>query len=94
MSPLETYLTHLNTLNPDYCSFTADKGKKYFKVVQTTHGGYRQRSVHAFVDIETNDVYKAAGWKAPAKGARMNLVRDMDRIRQVADIYTSYLYLS
>jgi hypothetical protein len=30
----------------------------------------RDDSVHCFVDRETGAILKAAGWKAPAKGAR------------------------
>ena len=41
-------------------------GQKFIRIVNPVHG----RSVHAFVDIATGDLLKAAGWKAPAKGAR------------------------
>jgi hypothetical protein len=50
-----------------------DRLVKWWKVVQVAYG---QRSVHAFLDPATGDVYKAAGWKAPAKGARYNLLDD------------------
>jgi hypothetical protein len=59
-------------------------------------GGFAlvNRHVHAFVEIETGDLLKAAGWKAPAKGARGNILDDADfaRILSVADPYGSYLY--
>ena len=32
------------------------------------------RSVHAFVDMKTGEVYKPASVKAPAKGVRFNLL--------------------
>lgn len=49
-------------------------GAKYVRIVMDTHPGQRYgRSVHAFVDLATGDLYKAAGWKAPAKGARGNI---------------------
>ena len=38
---------------------------KYIRVTETD--GY-QRSVHCFIDRATGSVYKAAGWKAPARG--------------------------
>jgi len=71
-------------------TFTANMGKKYFKIV-TDNG--TQRSVHCFVDLEGN-VYKAAGWAAPAKGVRYNLynVEDVVTLRNVAGYHSSYLY--
>jgi len=49
-------------------------GRKYAKVINVTHGG--SRSVHAFVDIKTGDVYMPAGWNAPAKRVRFNLLNN------------------
>jgi len=34
--------------------------------------------VVAFIEKTTGDVYKPAGWNAPAKGVRYNLVNDID----------------
>jgi len=45
------------------------KNQKRAKVI--THNG--QTSVYCFVDIATGDILKAAGWSAPAKGARGNI---------------------
>lgn len=77
--------------------FLIEPGRKYFKIIQyDTYDGKIQpdghRSVHAFVDKLTGDLYKAAGWKAPAKGARYNLFTDMEKLRFVTDVYGSYLY--
>ena len=71
-------------------TFTANMGKKYFKIV-IDNG--TQRSVHCFVDLQGN-VYKAAGWAAPAKGVRYNLFNadDMLKLRTVAGHHSSYLY--
>ena len=68
---------------------SVENGRKYFKLV-TQHPG--QRSVHSFVDRVTGDVLKAAGWAAPAKGARFNLVTGMDGLLMSIDPYGSYLY--
>ena len=92
-SAVETYIAHLNSLNPTYIQFSVSTGKRFLKVIghyvdSNSMGG----SVHAFIEKETLDLYKAASYKAPAKGARFNLVNDMDQIKQVADIYTTYLY--
>ena len=65
-------------------------GRKYFKLV--TVNSERSRSVHSFVDRVTGDVLKAAGWSAPAKGVRFNLVTGMNELLAVVDPYGSYLY--
>ena len=63
--------------------------KKYTKIIQTTHGS---DSVHAFLENDTLDIYKAATWNSPAKDARYNLFTDFDRILEVCDHHGSYLY--
>ncbi len=45
--------------------FTVDTGRKYHKVMMTTDGG--NRSVHAFVDKKTGEVYKPASIKSLPK---------------------------
>jgi hypothetical protein len=71
--------------------FAVLAGRKYDKVVQTSYG---QRSVHAFVERATGQLYKAAGWNAPAKGARYDLSTEESFKATVAaaDQYGSYLY--
>lgn len=81
------YLGHLQTLTADAVEFIP--GRKFGKVV---FAGKWQRSVHSFVDLSTGDLLKAAGWNAPAKGARYNLLRELDKVTAVADPYGSYLY--
>lgn len=53
-------------------TFGITRGSKYAKITITTYG---QTSVHCFVDSEGN-IYKAAGWKVPAKGIRGNINDD------------------
>ena len=65
--------------------------KKYTKIIQTDHGN---DSVHAFLENETLDIYKAATWNAPAKDARYNLFRDFDRVLEVCEPNGGYLYKS
>ena len=55
-----------------YAVFTVMPGNKYDRIVAKPHNS-SQSHVYAFVDIEGN-VYKAAGWKAPAKGVRYTSV--------------------
>ena len=64
-------------------------GRKYFKIVKNFG---HQRSVHSFVDRVTGDVYKPAGWAAPAKGARFNLLTGMSALLLAVDPYGGYLY--
>lgn len=91
------WLDLLNKLGDDESgyvyTYTAVRLNKYTKIVSTYRDG--SRSVHAFVDPLTGDVYKAAGWKAPAKGVRFNLADDdsfADMMLRV-DRHGSYLYM-
>lgn len=71
--------------------FTYEKGRKYARIVMHTP----QRSAHAFVDLNTGDVYKSASWKSPAKnGVRFNLLDDKSReeMYRRADYAGGYLY--
>jgi hypothetical protein len=51
-------------------------GKRFTKVMRdevTTGGGVMNSSLVAFVDNATGDIFKPAGWAAPAKHARGNV---------------------
>jgi hypothetical protein len=76
----------------DPYTFTIESGRKYHKIMMTTNGG--NRSVHAFVDKKTGEVYKAASFKAPAKGVRFNLlvITDREWLLEHADWAGGYLY--
>ena len=63
--------------------------KKYTKIIKTDHGS---DSVHAFLENDTLDIYKAATWNAPAKGARYNLFKDFNDILEVCQPNGGYLY--
>ena len=92
--------------------FKVKTGKKYYKIVQMNYEkfwkngiikesdnvyGYREGSVHAFVDKKTGQVYKPASWQAPAKHVRY----DFRIIREREFLFNSnntgwaggYLYL-
>ena len=74
----------------DY-NFYIETGKKYHKIVMDANGS---RSVHAFVDKKTGQVYKSASWKSPAKGVRFDLriIEQREWLLQHADWAGSYLY--
>ena len=72
--------------------FYIEEGRKYHKIIMETDSG--SRSVHAFVDKKSGDVYKAASFKAPAKGIRFNLciISDREWLLENADWAGGYLY--
>lgn len=72
--------------------YVIESGKKYHKIIFVDGGG--SRSVHAFVDKKTGEVYKSASWKAPAKGVRydLRLIKDREYLLENADWSGGYLY--
>jgi hypothetical protein len=74
----------------DY-EFYPETGRKYHKIIMNANGS---RSVHAFVDRKTGEVYKSASWKAPAKGVRydLRLIKDREWLLENADWSGGYLY--
>mgnify|MGYP001323519874 CR=1 FL=1 len=77
----------------DMYKFYIESGRKYHKIIMETGDG--SRSVHAFVDKKSGDVYKAASFKAPAKIVRFNLciMSDREWLFENADWAGSYLYI-
>jgi len=73
--------------------FYIESGRKYHKLIMETDSG--SRSVHAFVDKKTGEVYKAASWKAPAKIVRYNLlmIESREECFARADWAGGYLYV-
>ena len=76
--------------NPDY-DFVIESGRKYYKIVMVNN----QRSVHAFVDKRTGEVYKPAGWQGPAKHVRYDLrvIKDREYVLENCDWAGGYLYM-
>ena len=72
--------------------YVIESGKKYHKVILVNGGG--SRSVHAFVDKKTGELYKSASWKSPAKGVRydLRLIKDREYLLENADWSGGYLY--
>lgn len=72
--------------------YQIETGKKYHKIVfiDSSHN----RSVHAFIDKNTGEVYKSASWRSPAKGVRydLRLIKDREYLLQNADWSGGYLY--
>ena len=78
--------------NGDHYKFVVESGRKYHKIVQTDKSG--SQSVHAFVDKKTGELYKAASFKAPAKGVRydLRLITDREFVFKNCDWAGGYLY--
>jgi hypothetical protein len=72
-------------------NFTIESGRKYHKIVMNDG---TQRSVHAFVDKKTGQIYKSSSWSAPAKGVRydLRLIEQREWLLENADWAGSYLY--
>jgi hypothetical protein len=72
--------------------YVIESGRKYHKVIYIDSSG--GRSVHAFVDKKTGEVYKSASWKSPAKGVRYDLriIEQREWLLQHADWCGGYLY--
>ena len=77
--------------NSEY-KFYIEEGRKYHKIIMDANGS---RSVHAFVDKKTGEVYKSASWKSPAKGVRydLRLIEQREWLLEHADWAGGYLYL-
>ena len=76
--------------------FYPEEGRKYFKIIMEIPNNNRppSRSVHAFVDKKTGEVYKSASFKAPAKGVRYDLriIEQREWLLENADWAGGYLY--
>ena len=79
-----------NNSSSDY-KFYIESGRKYHKIIMDANGS---RSVHAFVDRKTGEVYKSASWKSPAKGVRydLRLIEQREWLLENADWAGGYLY--
>ena len=76
----------------DTYQFIIESGRKYHKIIMVTESG--SRSVHAFVDKKTGELYKAASFKAPAKGVRFDLriIAQREDVLENCDWAGGYLY--
>ena len=80
----------------DY-EFIIESGRKYHKIIMVIDNGPNHspsRSVHAFIDKKTGEIYKSSSWKSPAKGVRYDLriIEQREWLLQNADWASAYLY--
>jgi len=67
------FAKHYDKLSPP--KFYPDpKGRKYVRIVREDASG-TSRSVHCFVERDTGLIWKAAGWKAPARNFSRGSIR-------------------
>lgn len=95
LEAVEAFVEWINTeasIPEGYTYEVGAPGAKNVRIVMKARGD-KGGSVHAFVSLETGDLLKAAGWKAPAKGARGNLVTDLDAVKARFDWSGHYLYV-
>jgi len=87
---LDNFKRRDNGGSSDY-KFYIEEGRKYHKIIMDANGS---RSVHAFVDKKTGEVYKSASWKSPAKGVRydLRLIEQREWLLENADWAGGYLY--
>jgi hypothetical protein len=86
MTPTEFIAALNQKFNPVSYQFELDKpGPKFTRVIRSSGSS---RSVFCFIDAAGN-IYKAASWKAPAKGVRSTLATvNVDLVDQ----YGGWLY--
>ena len=89
---VDNFKSRNNNSSSDY-KFYIESGRKYHKLIMETGAG--SRSVHAFVDRKSGEVFKPASFKAPAKGVRFNLllIKDREWLLENADWAGGYLYM-
>ena len=90
---MQDFLRANNRKDSGY-KFYIESGRKYHKLIMETGGS--SRSVHAFVDKKTGEVYKPASFKSPAKHVRFNLLMEKSRefLFENCDWAGGYLYMN
>jgi hypothetical protein len=86
-------LTHnASYLTQNYSYELDSSGRKYHKIFMCING--KRDSIHAFIDKKTGDVFKPASVKAPAKGARYNVlsIPSREAMLERCDWAGGYLY--
>jgi hypothetical protein len=87
---MDNFKSRNNGSSSEY-KFYIEEGRKYHKLIMDANGS---RSVHAFVDRKTGELYKSASWKSPAKGVRydLRLIEQREWLYEHADWAGGYLY--
>ena len=101
-------LDELENGTANLMKFRIQEGRRYYKIIQQEYReytalcpnlkeGYRDTTVHSFVDKNTGEVYMAASWSKPAKHVRfdMRVIRDRTLMHTPSFVTwnTGYLYM-
>ena len=72
--------------------FYIESGRKYHKIIMETDDG--SRSVHAFVNMKTGELHKAASFKSPVKEPYFDLriIKEREFVLEKCDWAGGYLY--
>jgi hypothetical protein len=89
-------ITDLKNGECDY-EFIIESGRKYHKIIMVIDNGPDRspsRSVHAFIEKKTGQIYKSSSWKSPAKGVRydLRLIEQREWLLENASWCGGYLY--
>ena len=97
LSDFMTYITEAKEAerverfsNLDPTLYSAKAGQKNVKIIVQDHNGTDQ-SVFCFIRKADGAVLKAAGWKAPAKGARGTIYTDNPKEYGVSTYGANYI---
>jgi len=103
----QSQLDEINNGTANLYWYKIKTGKRFFKIIQMEYNeaseyynrkaGYREGSVHSFVDRNTGEVFKSASWRGPAKHVRydMRIIKDREFLHNPSNVYWAggYLYM-
>lgn len=87
---IEIWISALEKKDDPYYVYIPKYGNKYIKIIRKSPTG--QQSVHAFVNIETQRVHKAASWAKPSPTSNYHLIDDIEALQRDCTFSGSYLY--
>lgn len=87
---IEIWISALEKKDDPYYVYIPKYGNKYIKIIRKSPTG--QQSVHAFVNIETQRVHKAASWAKPSPTTNYHLIDDIEALQRDCTFNGSYLY--
>lgn len=79
-----------NFSNLEVPTIRMGEGKKFWKIFRESRN---ERSVFAFIDKETGNIFKPARWNAPAKHVRGNINSDQNGLEAVSADGQYIIYL-
>ena len=92
---VESLQLDINKKHDNYAEFVIVPGRKYLRV-EMHYLDNNSKSITAFVDKSTGDVYKPSSWSSPSTGVRYNVLDDVSREECLkrADWAGGFLYFS